>query len=40
LAVAGSKGAARLLYRHSPCWGGEENGKKTGKNWWVRIRAV
>jgi len=24
----------------SPHWGGEENGKKQAKNWWVGIRAV
>jgi len=30
----------RSLYRPSPRWGGEENGKKMAKTSWVRIRAV
>jgi len=34
LATKGPRG------RPSPHWAAEENRKQTGKNWWVRIRAV
>jgi len=40
LAVAGSKRSMQPLCRPSPCRGAEENRKKTGKTWWVGIRAV
>jgi len=31
LAHGRNKRATQLLYRPSPCWGGEENGKKKAK---------